>query len=133
MPAPAQYTYSPAAKVAAHTAFRDLLDAHATLPASVRIRDAADTLLGEIPVAKPSGAVNGGTGQFVADIDPIPRDEGATAGGTAAYGELCDGAGVVHLALPCQEGVVPLPGKLVLRALTVDAGAPIELVSLTVG
>lgn len=133
MPAPAQYTYSPAALAAAHAAFRDLLDAHATLPASLRIRDGADTLLGEIPLAKPSGTVNAGSGQFIADIDPTPRDEGTVAGGTAAYGELCDGAGVVHLALPCEAGTAPVSGKLVLQTLTVVAGAPIELVSLRVG
>lgn len=133
MPAPAQYTYSSAALVAAHTAFRALLDAHATLPASVRIRDAADVLLGEIPLAKPSGTVNAGTGQFIADVDPVPRDDGAAAGGLAAYAELCDGAGAVHLALPCQAGTEPVAGKVVLQTLTIVVGAPIELVSLTLG
>lgn len=133
MPAPSQYTYSVAALVAAHTAFRDLIDSHATLAGSIRIRDASDVLLGSIPLADPCGTVDGGTGQFAADVDPVPRDEGAEAGGIAAYAEICDGTGVAHLLLPCEAGTELVSGKLVLQTLTVVAGAPIELVGLLVG
>lgn len=131
MPAPSSYEYSAAAKVAAHTAFRDLLDSHATLAGFVRIRDAADVLLGTVPLDDPCGTVDGGTGQLTLAFDG--REESADAGGTAAYGEICDGDGDVHLALPCQAGTAAVSGKLVLNTLTIVAGGPIEIVSATIG
>lgn len=131
MPAPSNATYSVAALVAAHTAFRDLLDSHATLPGLIKVRDAADVLLGTITLADPCGSVDGGTGQLTLAI--AAREEAADAAGTAAYGELCDGDGDVHLALPCQAGTEPVSGKLVLTTLTVVAGAPIEIDSATIG
>lgn len=131
MPAPAQATYSVAALVAAHTAFRDLLDSHATLPGLIRVRDASDVLLGTVTLTDPCGSVNGETGQLTLSI--AARDESADANGTAAYGELCDGSGAVHLALPCQAGTAPVSGKLVLNTLTIVAGGPIEISSATIG
>lgn len=133
MPAPSVQTYSAAALVAAHTAFRDLVDSHATLPGLLRIRDAADVLLSEINLADPCGTVNGTTGQLTLDVDPVPRDDSANAAGTAAYGEICDGSGAVHLALPAQAGTTPVSGKVVLNTLTIAATGPVELVSMTVG
>lgn len=133
MPAPSQYTYSLAALVAAHTAFRDLIDSHATLPGSIKVRDAADVLLASATLADPCGAVNAGTGQLTFDVDPVVRDESADAGGTIAYVEICDGTGAVHLALPAQAGTTPVSGKAVFNTLTVVAGGPIEVSSVTVG
>lgn len=133
MPAPTGATFSVDAKVAAHTAFRDLIDSHATLPGSLRFRSAADVLLSEVVLPKPCGTVNPITGQLVFDVDPIPRDDETNADGIAAYGEFCDGAGAVHLALPCEEGTDPVSGKIVMLTLTVVAGGPLELQSATVG
>jgi len=131
MPAPSVATYSVAALVAAHTTFRDLIDADPVLLGSIKIRDAADVLLAQIPLTDPPGTVNGATGQLT--ITPSGRDESANASGTAAYGELCDGAGLVHLALPAQAGLVAGSGKLVMNTLTVVAGGPVEALSVTVG
>lgn len=133
MPAPASQTYSVAALVAAHTALRDLIDSHATLPGVLRIRDADDVLLAEIPLADPCGAVNGTTGQLGFDVDPVPSDESVDTAGIAAYGEYCDGSGAVHLSLPCQAGIDPVSGKLVLNTLSLIAGGKVELVSTTIG
>jgi len=131
MPAPAVATYSVAALVAAHTSFLNLIDADPTLAGMIRIRDAADVLLAQIPLTDPAGTVNGATGQLT--LTPAARDESADASSTAAYGELCDGTGLVHLALPAQAGLVAVSGKLVLNTLTVVAGGPVEVVSATVG
>jgi hypothetical protein len=120
-----------AALVAAHTTFRDLIDADPVLLGSIKIRDDADVLLAQIPMTDPPGTVNGATGQLT--ITPSGRDESANASGTAAYGELCDGAGLVHLALPAQAGLVAVSGKLVMNTLTVVAGGPVEALSVTVG
>jgi hypothetical protein len=130
MAVPTQATYSVAALVAAHTAFRDLIDA-GTAGGSIKIRDAADVLLAQIPLTDPCGTVNGTTGQLT--ITPAGRDESADATGTAAYGEFCDSNGVVHLSLPAQVGSVAVSGKIVINNLSIVAGGPVEVGSATVG
>lgn len=133
MPAPASQTYSAAALVAAHTALRDLIDSHPTLPGLLRIRDVADVLLAEIPLADPCGTIDGATGRLTLDVDPPPIDSAINATGTAAYGEYCDGSGVPHLTLPCQAGDVPVSGKLVMRNTSLIIGGAVELISTTIG
>lgn len=130
MPAPSVATPSVAALVAAHTAFLALLNAGAG-PALCRIRSAADVLLSEITLTDPAGTVNGTTGQLT--LTPDGRDESANASGTAAYGELCDSDGNVHYAIPAQAGSTPVPGKLVVNTLTIVAGLPVEILSITIG
>lgn len=129
MSVPASATYSAAAIVAANTSFRDLLDA-ATGAASVAIRDAADVLLSVIPLTDPCGTVNASSGQLT--LVPDGRDEAADASGTAAYTEIRDGAGVVHLSMPCEAGISAVSGKCVLSTLAVIAGNPVEIVSATI-
>jgi hypothetical protein len=130
MPAPSVATYSAAALVAAHTAFRDLVDAE-TAAGSIRIRSAADVLLAEVPLSDPCGSVNGTTGQLTLSI--AGPDTSADASGTAAYGEICDGLGVPHLSLPAQTGTVAVPGAIVLNTLTIVSGAPVYVLSATIG
>lgn len=130
MPAPSVATYSVAALVAAHTSFRDLIDAGVG-PGAIKIRSAADVLLAQIPLTDPCGTVNGTTGQLT--ITPSASDDDADASGTAAYGEVCDSAGTVHLALPVQAGGAAVPGYLVVNSLVIVAGGVVEVVSATVG
>lgn len=130
MPAPTTATYSAAALVAAHTAFKDLIDA-GTGAGSIKIRDAADVLLAQIPLTDPCGTVNGTTGQLT--ITPSARDESADATGTAAYAEFCDSAGLVHLSLPAQAGSTAVSGKIVLNTLSIIAAGPVEVLSAVVG
>lgn len=130
MPAPAVATYSVAALVAAHTAFRDLIDGGAGA-GFVRIRSAADVLLAQVPLSDPCGTVNGATGQLVLSI--AGRDEEADADGIAAYGEVCDSTGAVHLALPAEEGEAAQTGKIVLNTLQIIAGGPVGAASATIG
>ncbi|HOW46615.1 MAG TPA: hypothetical protein P5305_03760 [Rubrivivax sp.] len=130
MPAPASATYSAQARIDAHTAFRTLVDAGSGA-GRIRIRDAADVLLAEISLNDPCGTVNGTTGQLVLSI--AGPDTSANANGTAAYGEVCDSDGVVHLALPTQQGVAAVSGKLVLNTLAVVAGGPVEILSAVIG
>lgn len=129
MPAPTAPTYSAAAKVAAHTAFRDLLDA-GTTEGLLRIRDAADLLLVEFVLTSPCGTVNGTTGQLTITAG-VPAV--ALADSSAAYGEFCDSDGAVHLAMPCEAGIAPVSGKIVLNTLVTFTGAEVELLSATVG
>jgi len=130
MPAPTTATYSAAALVAAHTAFKNLLDA-GSAAGSIKIRDASDVLLAQIPLTDPCGSVNGTTGQLT--ITPSARDESANATGTAAYGEFCDSDGLVHLSLPAQAGSTAVSGKIVINSLSILAAGPVEVLSATVG
>ena len=130
MPAPTAQTYSVAALVAAHTAFRDLVDS-GTAGGSIKIRDAADVLLATIPLSDPCGTVNAGTGQLT--ITPSGRDDSADATGTAAYAEVCDSDGVVYVSLPTQQGTTPASNVLVLNTLSIVAGGPVEILSVVVG
>ena len=98
----------------------DLIDSGSG-PGLIRIRNSADALLAEVVLTDPCGAVNGTTGQITFSI---ATNEDAATGGTAAYGEFCNSAGTVHLALPCQAGTSPVSGKLVLNSLTLVAGGP---------
>ena len=130
MAVPSVATYSAAALIAAHTAFRDLIDAGSGA-GSIKIRDASDVLLAQIPLTDPCGTVNGTTGQLTITMDG--RDESADADGTAAYGEFCDSDGVVHLSLPAEEGSSAVSGKIVLNILSIFADGPVEVLSATIG
>lgn len=130
MAVPSSATYSAAALVAAHTAFKNLIDAGSGA-GSIKIRDASDVLLAQIMFNDPCGSVNGTTGQLTFSI--AGPDNSADASGTAAYGEFCDDAGTVHLSLPTQAGTVAVSGKLVLNTLSIIAGGPVGIVSATIG
>lgn len=130
MPAPEQATYSTAVLAAAHTAFRDLIDAGGT-GGFIKIRDGADVLLATIPLTYPCGTIDGATGQLV--ITPAGRDESADATGIVAYGEFCDSDGTVCLSLPAQAGSTQVPGKLVVNALSILEGGTVEVLSVVVG
>jgi len=124
------YTYSAAALVAAHTSFRDLLDAGVS-NAEIAIRDSGDVLLAVITLDDPCGTVNGTTGQLTFTI--FAREESAPASGTAAYGEFRDSDGVVHLTLDAQQGTAPVSGAIVLNSLSIVLGGPVEVLSATIG
>jgi hypothetical protein len=129
MAVPTVPTYSAAALVAAHTSFLNLIDTGTA--GKWRIRDAADVLLAEGAFNDPAGTVNGTTGKLTFSLNG--RDDSANAGGTAAYAELCQSDGTVHLALPCQAGSVAVSGKCVLNTLTIALGLPVEILSITIG
>ena len=130
MPAPLVATYSVASLVAAHTAFRDLVDAGVGT-SRIDILSSSDVVLASVPLTRPCGTVDPGTGRLT--ITPDGIDASAAATGTAAYGRFCDGAGVVHLSLPAQSGGGAVPGKLVMSSLSIELGWPVEVIFATVG
>ncbi len=130
MPVPTVATYSVAALVAAHTAFKNLIDAGAG-PGTIKLRSASDVLLATITLDDPCGTVNATTGQLVFAI--AARDESADISATAAYGQFCDSDGLVHLSLPAATGTVPVSGFIVLNSLSIVGGSPVEVASATVG
>jgi hypothetical protein len=129
MPAPSVATYSATALVAAQTSFRDIIDTGSGT-GSIKIRTAADVLLATYPLLDPCGTVNGTTGRLTFSLGTRPN---AVATGTAAYGEICDVAGAVQLALPTQAGGAAVNGFLVLNTLSLVSGGPVEILSATIG
>lgn len=129
MPAPAEPIFSAAAYIAAHTAFLDLIDAEAGA-GSIKLYNSADTLLASVVLTDPCGTVNGTTGQLT--LTSVGEVNGVESG-TAAYGEVCDGDGVAHWTLPCAAGTVAVSNRIVMNSLTVVDGAPVNLVSATLG
>lgn len=130
MPAPLVATYSAAALIAAQTAFKTLIDA-GLAAGSIKIRSATDVLLAQVPLVYPCGTVSGTTGQLVFAI--AGPDTSADASGTAAYGEFCDSAGLVHLSLPAVAGTTVVSGYLVINTLSVVAGGTVEVISAVIG
>jgi len=75
--------------------------------------------------------VHGTTGQLTFTIDG--PDTSADANGMAAYGEICDSDGDVHLSLPAEAGGTAVSGKIVLNTLTIVAGGQVSVSSATIG
>jgi hypothetical protein len=129
MAVPAVATYSAAAKIAAHTSFKDLIDTGAG-NGTIKIRNAADALLATFNLSDPCGSVNGTTGVLTLSI---AASVNASLTGTAAYGEICDVAGTVQLAIPAQAGTVAVAGKLVMNTLDLISGQPVSILGATIG
>lgn len=130
MPAPSSATYSAAALIAANTSFRDLVDSGSGA-GFMRVRDSSDVLLAQIPLSDPCGTVHGTTGQLTLSI--AGPDASADANGTAAYVQICDSDGDVHLSLPVQTGTSPVSGYAVFNTLAIVSGSPVDVLSAVIG
>lgn len=130
MPIPTAAEFSVAARVAAHTALRDLIDAGSSA-GYIAVRGDALQLLAMIPLADPCGTVNGTTGQLTLSI--AGSDTSADATGTAAYAEVCDSTGAAHLSLPAQAGTTWVAGKIVLNSLSIVTGTEVSILSAVIG
>lgn len=130
MAVPEVATYSVEAKVAAHTAFRDLIDAQ-TDPGCISLFTSADVWLVDVPLARPCGLIDPVTGRL--DFSPT-ISLAAEASGIAAYAVMYDGnKDVGHLSLPARVGSVAQSGYLVLNALSIVEGAQVSIVSASMG
>ena len=129
MPAPGAPTYSGAAKVAAHTSFRDLVDSGAGA-GTIKVYTSADVLLATITLTDPCGTVNGTTGQLTLTASGAAT---AAATGTAAYCAITNSTGTVYLSLDAQAGSSAVSGKIVLNSLSITSGGSVSLISATIG
>jgi len=129
MPVPSFPIYSVDAIVAAHTAFRTLIDSGGSA-GSIRVRNADDEMLAQIPLGLPCGTIDPATGRmtFVTAGNGV-----AGFAGVAAYGEFCDSFGTAHLALPAEEGEVAVGERMVMNALGLELGDPVGVQSATIG
>lgn len=130
MSAPSTETFAAAAKVAAQTSLRDLIDGGSGA-GKLKIRDASDVLLWTGTLADPCGTVDSGTGQLTITLPTSTVNASAT--GTAAYGEITDSADTVLWQAPTQAGSAPVSGKVVINTLSLVIGSPATVVSITFG
>lgn len=129
MAVPTVATYSLAARIAAHTALRDLIDSGAG-PGAIIIRGSADQALATIPLSDPAGAVSGSTGQLTLDI---PASAVAAVTGMAAYCDVCSSTGEAYLSLPAQSGTSAVTGYIVLNTLSIVVGTEVSVLSAVIG
>ena len=122
-------TYEPAALVAAHESFRDLIDGGSGA-GFVRLKTAGGTTLAQVPLNDPCGTVNGTTGQLTFSFSGL--SPGATAG-AVSFGEFCDSDGTPYLSLPADTGTSAVVGKIIINSLTLVSGAPVEILSAVIG
>jgi hypothetical protein len=124
MSVPTQATYTAAALIPAHTGLLAQING-----GSLKLRDANDALLATLALGNPAGSVNGATGVLTL----LAASGAVTAGGSAAYGEICDPGGAVLLALPASSSSVAVPGRLAINSTTLIAGAAVNLLPSTLG
>ena len=130
MPAPTQATYSLEAKIAANTAFRDLIDSK---PGNGRLSlmDSADSEIEYFDLTVPCGTVSQTTGKLTLTTELTTKY--AAGDQDIAYAVIMDGYDVEHLRLPAQEGSAPVSGKIVMSSTAISNGEPIEIVSFEIG
>jgi hypothetical protein len=129
MPAPGAPTYAAAAKVAAHTSLKDLIDGGAGA-GTVKLYSSADVLLATITLTDPCGSVNGTTGQLT--LTPASATTGV-ANGTAAYGTVSSSTPTVYFSADTQAGTAAVTGKFVINSLTIVSGGAVTMLSATFG
>jgi len=127
MPAPSTAAYSSAVTVAAGNALKDLIDSGSA--GLARIRDASDNILATYTLTDPCGTVHSTTG--VLTLGFAATTVNASAGGTAAYGEVCSSDGTVRWSAPAEAGSAPVTGKFVINTLALVNGAPVTIVGIT--
>ena len=130
MPAPTQATYSLEAKIAANTAFRDLIDSK---PGNgyLFLMDSADILIEFFALTVPCGIVSPTTGKLTLTTEATTLY--AAGNHDIAYAVIKDAYDVEHLRLPAQEGSAPVSGKIVMSSTHISNGEPIEIVSFEIG
>ena len=107
----------------AHTAARTRILGGASA-STVKIKSAGGTTLAEATIDETNSEIDSGTGnlQFAIDV----QEDDATAG-TAAFAQLCDGDGAVHVELPCVAGTSLTPGYAVLNTLNILDGSLVDV------
>jgi hypothetical protein len=124
--------YDVALKVAARTAIRTLLETK-TAPLKFVILNASNGVLGEIPLQTPCCTVNGTTGQLTFNV-VTPSTATCTLAGTAVTAALRNtGSTTNWITIDCKAGTAAEAGYFVLTTVDLTLGAPLELVSATVG
>ena len=97
---------------------------------TVSIFDADDVLLAEATIDDSASAVSETTGDITIAI--LAQEDAAPESGTASYAQIIDGDGDPHVQVDCQAGTTPIAGYCVLNTLSIVAGAPVEVLSVSI-
>ena len=130
MPVPTQATYSLEAKIAANTAFRDLIDSKPGF-GYLFLMNSADIIIESFALTVPCGTVSTTTGKLTLTTEITTKYSAGDY--DIAYAVLFDADDVEHLRLPAQEGSAPVSGKIVMSSTHISNGEPIEIVSFEIG
>ena len=130
MPAPTQATYSLEAKIAAHTAIRDLIDSEGS-PGYISFSDENDEGMFYAFFTNPCGTIDSVTGSLTLTLSTAQQT--IDQGGTVAYAVIWTQGGPECLRLPAEQGNSPVNGKAVLEKLTFVADETVEVASIVIG
>ena len=131
MAVPTDQEYSTATIISTNTAVLDEITDNGSSGCTVKIYDSADTLLSTVPLTDPPGTVDGGTGQLT--LTASGPDTSAAETEYAAYCEIHDAVGTWITRMPCVLGADAVSERLVLNTLLIVAGAPVSILTLTIG
>ena len=121
--------YSLDAWIAGYTALLGEINDGAGAP-TVSIFDDEDTLLAEATINDATSAVSETTGDLTLEI--LAQEDAAPASGTASYAQIRKGDATPVIQVPCQAGTVAVSGYCVLNTLSIVAGAPVEVLSVSI-
>jgi hypothetical protein len=96
----------------------------------LKLYDSGPVKLAEFVIDDTGSSVAAGTGDITIAI--ATQEDAALASGTAAYLDFCDGDDTVHYRLSCQQGTVAVAGKCVMNSLAIVAGAPVDILSVSI-
>lgn len=131
MPVPTQATYSLKAKIAAHTAIKDLIGSDGST-GYISFRDENDEEMFSEFFTDPCGTIDSVTGSLTLTLSTAQQT--IYQGGTVAYAVIFNQDGSVEcLRLPAEQGNSPVNGKAVLGNLTFVGGETVEVASIVIG
>ena len=131
MPVPTQATYSLEARIAAHTAIKELIDS-AGYPGYISFRDENDEQMFYAFFTYPCGTIDSVTGSLTLTLSTAQQT--IDQGGTVAYAVIWTQSGPAEcLRLPAEQGNSPVNGKAVLENLTFVGGETVEVTSIVIG
>lgn len=120
-------TYSAELLIAVHDEVVSILGTDAKLV----LLNNTSTVLAIFPLLTPAGTVDPVTGQLTIAFDG--RCDAAEESGTVSTFEIRESDDTPHITGPCRSGSTSVAGYLTLNTLLVEAGAPLEISSLTFG
>jgi len=130
MAVPTDQEYSTATIISINTAVLDEITDNGSSGCTVKLYDSSDLLLSTVPLTDPPGTV-GGAGQLT--LTASGPDTSAAETEYAAYCEIHDAVGTWITRMPCVLGADAVSERLVLNTLLIVAGAPVSILTLTIG
>lgn len=123
------YSYSVAAWTAAHQGLLDLIATGSGTPV-IRIVDSQLNVLAEATIDTTASFVNDQNGKLTIAIGE--QESASPIGGTAFEARIYNKNNALVMKMPCQVGSSAVAGYCVMNTLTILAGAPLEILQVSV-